>query len=205
MNNAADIRIEPIAGDAVHAFLGDLARLRMTVFREWPYLYDGDAASEEAYLAGFSRGKGAIIVAAFDGDEIVGAATGSPLQEHTEEFGPLFHKHGHDPDDIFYCGESVLLAAYRGRGIGHAFFDHREQHARTLNAAHGYRFKYSAFCGVVRDAGDPRAPTGYRPLDGFWEKRGYRKVDGLIGHYEWREIGEQHETRKDMQFWMRTL
>ena len=71
MNNAADIRIEPIAGDAVHAFLGDLARLRMTVFREWPYLYDGDAASEEAYLAGFSRGKGAIIVAAFDGTEVL--------------------------------------------------------------------------------------------------------------------------------------
>jgi predicted GNAT superfamily acetyltransferase len=58
--------------------VADLARLRVTVFRDWPYLYDGDAAYERGYLARYARGD-SIVVAAFDGDRMVGAATGMPL------------------------------------------------------------------------------------------------------------------------------
>lgn len=199
------LRIERLSGAALAHGIDAVARLRMRVFREWPYLYDGDLDYEADYLATFAAGAGSIIVAAMDGDDVVGAATGSPLSEHTEEFGPLFAAHGLVPEQIFYCGESVLLPAYRGRGIGHAFFDHREEHARALNACRATAFVRSTFCGVVRAADDPRCPPDYRPLDGFWEKRGYRKVPGLIGHYDWREIGDADETRKDMQFWMRDL
>lgn len=205
MNDDGSIRIERISGSAIGPYIGAISRLRMAVFRDWPYLYDGNAAYEEDYLAGFAGGPGSVIVAALDGDEIIGAATGAPLSEHTEEFGRLFRDHGLEPGHIFYCGESVLLRSYRGRGIGHAFFDHREDHAHSLNASGRYQFTHSAFCGVIRDTSDPRCPADYRPLDGFWTTRGYRKVDGLIGHYDWREIGDSEETRKDMQFWMREL
>ncbi|MGI9411034.1 MAG: GNAT family N-acetyltransferase [Hyphomicrobiaceae bacterium] len=198
------IRIERLVGPALAGAIPALSRLRLDVFREWPYLYDGDAENEAEYLAGFAASTNAIIVAALDQEEIVGAATAAPLMEHTEEFAPMFAARGYDPQTIFYCGESVLLPAYRSRGIGHAFFDCREDHAACLNAA-GHIFTLSSFCGVIRDASDPRSPPGYRPLDDFWERRGYRKVDGLIGHYDWRETGEVEETRKDMQFWMRAL
>ena len=199
------VRIERLSGLGLSDGIDAVARLRMTVFREWPYLYDGDLAYEADYLATFARGAGSIIVAAIDVDEIIGAATGSPLAEHTEEFGPLFDSHGFDSATFFYCGESVLLSAYRGQGIGHAFFDHREAHARALNENEGHGFTHSTFCGVVRSVDDARWPPDYRPLDGFWEKRDYRKVPGLVGHYDWREIGDADETRKDMQFWMREL
>lgn len=199
------VRIERLAGSLLASGIDDVARLRMTVFREWPYLYDGDLAYEADYLATFAEGAGSIIVAALDGGEIVGAATGSPLAEHTEEFGAVFAAHGLDPDKIFYCSESVLLPGYRGQGIGNEFFDHREAHARTLNATGKHSFTHCTFCGVVRAPDDPRCPPGYRPLDGFWAKRGYRKVPGLVGHYDWREIGDADETRKEMQFWMREL
>ncbi len=199
------VRIETLSGPALAQGIDAVARLRMSVFREWPYLYEGDLSYEADYLATFSQGAGSIIVAAIDVDEIVGAATGSPLAEHTEEFGPLFVEHGLDPATIFYCGESVLLDGYRGQGIGHAFFDHREGHARTLRDDGSHPFTQSTFCGVVRSENDPRCPADYRPLDGFWEKRGYRKVPGLVGHYDWREVGDTAETRKDMQFWMREL
>lgn len=196
--------VEPLTGPSLAEALPELARLRITVFREWPYLYDGNLAYEEDYLARFAKAENAVIVAARDGAAIVGVATASPLAEHTEAFVPLFRSHGFDPGAVFYCGESVLLPNYRGRGIGHLFFEHREAHADRLNAE-GAAFTHAAFCGVVRAADDPRKPDGYVPLDGFWRKRGYVPVDGLVGGYDWREIGADHETRKSMQFWMKEL
>lgn len=199
------VRVAPLTGPDIEKALPALARLRIAVFREWPYLYEGTLDYEQDYLAHFSRACDGIIVAATDGDEIVGVATGAPLTGHTQEFVPLFREHGFDPETIFYCGESVLLPSYRGRGIGNAFFDHREVHARSLTTPAGTPYTHITFCGVVRDADDPRKPPDYVPLDGFWRKRGYEKVDGLLGSYSWREIGATEETEKAMQFWMRAL
>ena len=199
------LRVERLSGCNVDAAIVHVARLRISVFREWPYLYDGDMAYEENYLAGLAAGKGSTIVAAFDGDAIVGAATGAPLNEHTQDFVPLLAGHGYLPQAVFYCGESVLLPDYRGRGIGHAFFDHREAHARELCERAEYQFTHCAFCSVIRAGNDKRSPPGYQPLDGFWQKRGYHKVEGLVGSYQWRDVGEKCETAKPMQFWLRAL
>ncbi|HUS97714.1 MAG TPA: GNAT family N-acetyltransferase [Hyphomicrobiaceae bacterium] len=199
-----DIRIAPMTGDEITEALPALARLRIEVFKEWPYLYEGTLEYEQTYLKRFSAARDAIIVAAFDGAQIVGVATASPLLAHTKEFAPLFAARELDPEAVFYCGESVLLPPYRGRGIGHAFFDHREAHARNCSNATG-AFTHTAFCGVVRAPQDPRKPDGYIPLDGFWRKRGYAPAPGLRGSYSWREIGAEPETAKPMQFWLRPL
>jgi GNAT superfamily N-acetyltransferase len=198
------ITVKAMTGGGFSDVLDELSALRLTVFREWPYLYDGDARYEAEYLATFSQAAGAVVVCAFDDATMIGAATASPLGGHTAEFVPLFKARGFDPDEVFYCGESVLLPQYRGRGIGHAFFDQREAHASALNAA-GARFRYSTFCGVIRRTDDQRTPPGYRALDSFWRKRGYEKVDNLRGRYDWREIGSNEETGHDMQFWLREL
>ncbi|MEZ5849947.1 MAG: GNAT family N-acetyltransferase [Hyphomicrobiaceae bacterium] len=194
------LRVAPLTGDALGAALPDLARLRITVFRDWPYLYDGTLSYESGYIARFAASPGAVIVAAYDGDRIVGAATASPMVGHADEFATPFRQRGYDIAHIFYFGESVLLADYRGRGIGHAFFDQREAHARAQGG-----FTHATFCGVVRPDDHPLKPQSYVPLDAFWTKRGYRKLDGVVGHYSWRDIGEPEDTRKPMQFWMKAL
>lgn len=193
------IRVEPLTGSAFADALPALSRLRIGVFREWPYLYDGTLASEQDYLSRFGVAAGAVIVAARDGDAIVGVATATPLRGHTEDFVPLFAARGFDPDRVFYFGESVLLPAYRGQGIGHAFFDRREAHA------HGVASTHTAFCAVVRPEDHPLEPPGYRPLDGFWRKRGYAPVAGMIGSYTWKDIDRPQETAKPMQFWIRKM
>jgi GNAT superfamily N-acetyltransferase len=193
------LSVAPLTGSALHDALDDLARLRIAVFRDFPYLYEGTRDYEEKYLQLFSKGKDGIIVAAKDGGKIVGCATGSALVTHHDPLQEPFKKARYDLDTIFYCGESVLLQQYRGQGIGHAFFDHREAHAKT----HGY--KMSAFCGVIRPADHPLRPTHYQPLDLFWQKRGYRKADGLMAHFSWKDINEADQTEKPMQFWLKDL
>ena len=121
---ALDVR--SLTGDDIKSVLPDLARLRMIVFRDWPYLYDGTLEYEGEYLAKFAKAKGAVCVIARDGDQIIGASTGAPMVEHADEFGEPFKAAGYNLSKIFYCGESVLLTSHRGHGLGHAFFDHRE-------------------------------------------------------------------------------
>jgi GNAT superfamily N-acetyltransferase len=193
------ITVSSLTGAALADALGDLARLRIRVFRDYPYLYDGTPDYEADYLSVFARGKDGLIAAARDGDSIIGCATGSALTAHHPEFAAPFIAQGYKVDDIFYCGESVLQPEYRGRGVGHAFFDHREAHARACG------YKFTTFSSVVRPADHPLRPADYRPLDEFWRKRGYRKVDGVTASFDWKEIGQEEESAHAMQFWMREL
>ena len=187
-----------LTGADLSAALDDVARLRIAVFRDWPYLYDGDLAYERDYLRAY-QSPGAVVVAALDAGRIVGAATGAPMTDHADDFAAAFAGRPERLSDIFYCAESVLLPDYRGRGLGHAFFDARETHARAL----GHR--YTAFCNVIRPADHPARPAGYRPLDGFWRKRGYAPLHGVIAQFKWRDLGDTDQTDKQLQFWMRAL
>lgn len=188
-----------LSGDAITDALDDLARLRIAVFAEWPYLYDGDMDYERKYVATYRDAEEAILVAAKDGDRIVGVATGTPMEDHADDFAAPFAATGIPLTEIFYCAESVLLPEYRGQGAGHAFFDAREAKARALGR------KYAAFCGVVRPADHPDRPEGYRPLDAFWTKRGYKKLDGVVARFRWKDHRDTEQTEKPLQFWMREL
>ena len=49
---------------ARHAAIPALSDLRIRIFRDWPYLYDGTADYEAAYLAEFIREPGAVVIGA---------------------------------------------------------------------------------------------------------------------------------------------
>lgn len=193
------VTVETLPAGRIGEAIDALAALRIAVFREWPYLYDGDADYERGYLADFAGASQAVLVLARDGGAIVGAATASPMAAQSADIQAPFVRNGWDTGNLFYFGESVLLPGYRGQGIGHAFFDHREAAARAAGAAS------ATFCAVQRPADHPLRPADYRPLDDFWCKRGYRKVEGLTTSFAWLDVGEASETPHPMQFWARNL
>lgn len=192
------VTVAPVTGGALADVLPALARLRITVFRDFPYLYDGDPAYEAAYLADFAAAAGAVIVVARDGSEIVGAATAAPLATQDTAWRAPLAAAGFDITRTFYFGESVLRGEYRGRGIGHAFFDHREAQARTCGAT------AAAFCSVVRAADHPARPADHRPLDSFWHGRGYAPLAGVTASFDWKTIGGGEE-RHELQYWTRAF
>lgn len=188
-----------VCGADIAPYLDDVARLRIAVFAHWPYLYQGDAAYERDYLAAYARSAGSVFVLALDGDAVVGASTGLPLLDDTEAFSAPLVAQGLDAAKVFYFGESVLLPGWRGCGIGHAFFDAREAHARALGG-----FETTAFCAVDRDPSDPRRPAGHRDNDAFWRKRCYTRRDGLVVTLPWKEQ-DRGEVSHTLTFWTRPL
>lgn len=193
------ITLEALSGAALAPHLDDVAKLRIAVFRDWPYLYNGDVGYEREYLAAYAQSPNSVVVLARSGEAVVGASTGIPLGEDSAEFQAPFHARGIEVATVFYCGESVLLPAYRGRGIGHAFFDAREAHARRLGG-----FEWTAFAAVDRDAGDPRRPPGHRGNEMFWAKRGYVRQPGMRMWLHWNEVGVG-DIQHPLTFWLRPL
>lgn len=193
------VTIAPVTGAGLAEVIPALARLRTTVFRDFPYLYDGDATYESGYLADFAAADGAVIVVARDGTDIVGAATAAPIATQDAAWQAPLAAAGFDIGRTIYFGESVLLASHRGQGIGHAFFDHREAQARTLGASH------AAFCSVIRADDHPARPDDYRPLDAFWRGRGYAPLAGVTARFDWKCVGETAESSHSLQYWTRAL
>lgn len=193
------LTLTPLDGPGLQPYIADLARLRLKVFRDFPYLYAGSAEYEERYLQTYLDAPDSLVVVARDGAEVVGASTAVPLVQETPEIQAPFQASEFIPEDILYLGESVLLPEYRGRGLGHAFFDHREAHARRLG------LKVTAFCAVQRSSDHPRRPASYRPLNAFWAARGYMERPDLTTTLSWQDLDEDHETPKPMRFWVRRI
>lgn len=194
-----ELEIAVLSGARIAPRLDDIARLRIGVFRDWPYLYDGDAGYEAQYLQTYLDSPRSVVVLALDGGRVVGASTGLPMSDEADAFRLPLQRASIDVARVFYCGESVLLPAYRGRGLGHRFFDEREAHARRLGG-----FDVTAFCAVDRPAADPRRPAAHRDNDVFWRKRGYQRHDHLQARLPWREVGGG-EVEHTLTFWLRPL
>ena len=193
------LTILELSGQALEPYLEALGRLRITVFRDWPYLYDGTLDYERQYLESYRDNPGALLVGAFHEGRLVGASTSTPMEDHAPEFAAPFRDLGIPLEKILYGAESVLLRPYRGIGLGHRFIDLREAHARALGRTH------VAFCSVIRPEDHPARPAVYRTNDAFWRGRGYETLPGVVARFSWKDLGEAEETEKELQFWMRAL
>lgn len=194
------IEIKPVHGNDIIKYFDDLARLRIGVFREFPYLYDGNVEHEREYLSTYSNAEGSVIVLALDQGQVVGMSTGIPMRSETDEVKAPFIQAGYDPEKIFYFGESVLDRKYRGHGAGVSFFKEREAHAKKLGG-----FDYCTFCAVERPINHPRRPSDYVPLNSFWEKRGYNHRPDLNTTFTWQDLDENNKSPKKLSFWMRKI
>lgn len=191
--------LQTVTGKAILPYRKALAKLRIRVFREWPYLYEGTLEYESSYLKHYADCPESIVALAMDGDQVVGASTGLPMAAADSDFQKAFGGSDYAIEDIYYLGESVLLPEYRGQGVGRKFFEAREEQARSCGA------HYAAFCAVDRDPDDLRRPANYRSLDPFWQRLGYRKHPEIKATFEWKEIGDTRPSRQSLTFWFKPL
>lgn len=194
-----NLNIVCVKGENLHPYILDLARLRIEVFKDYPYLYQGDMKYEMDYVQNYYQNNQSFMVLVFDNEQVVGASTAIPLEFESEEIKKPFLEHAIPLRDVFYLGESVLLKAYRGRGVYRYFFSYREKAAKEYDA------KIAAFCAVKRPTPDSKQPPDYRPLDKLWQRFGYEKHPELCAQLEWKEIDEEVATNKSLVFWLKQL
>ena len=192
--------LRTVTGADVRPFIPALARLRTTVFRDWPYLYEGDRTYEERYLRIYADSPRAAVVLALDGAEVVGASTCLPLADETGNVQAPFIEAGIAIERVFYFGESILLRAYRGTGAGVRFFEEREAHARRVSDC-----DIAAFCAVQRTADHPARPADAVPLDAFWRNRGFTPYSALTCEMSWKEVDAAEATPHRLAFWLKSL
>jgi GNAT superfamily N-acetyltransferase len=141
-----------------------------------------------------------MLAVAYDGASVVGASTCMPLADAAAEIRYPVAARGWDPAAFFYFGESVLLPAYRGRGIGVAFFAAREAHAIADGSC-----DYALFYAVRRAPDHPARPADAASLEPFWQRRGFSPIPGLSCQMEWKEVTGPAPVMNTLDAWCKPL
>lgn len=194
-----DLTFEKLTGSAAAARLETLARLRLTIFREFPYLYDGSRAAELAYLRTYTDSPGGCIILAREGRKVVGAITGLPLCCEEEDFTTPFLTQGWDLAKVYYVGELLFLPPWRGRGLGTRLLALLAAHVRALGT-----YRHLACATVEREADHPLRPPDFIPIDRFCMRQGFVKHPELSCRVCWREL-DGVRSPKSMLFWIKEL
>jgi ribosomal protein S18 acetylase RimI-like enzyme len=197
--NSRQIEIKLAKGKETENYLDQIAALRIEVFREFPYLYDGDISYEKTYLQKYVQSSKSLFVIALSEGNIIGFSSALPLIDAETEFHKTFLDNNLNLKKFFYFGESVLKKDFRGQGIGVKFFEEREKHASSFQ-----EIENCCFCAVDRPSNHPLRGD-YQSLDNFWTKRGYFKEDKLKANLKWKDIDLQEETTKSLNFWLKKI
>lgn len=191
------IHTEILKGKDLTAYFTELTELRLTVFREYPYLYEGDPAFEKQYLSLFARSKDAFVILAKKGDRTIGAISGLPLVTAQKEIRQIFSG---PIDDIYALCDIVVLKEYRSQKIGSHLYFEFEKVLKKLST-----YRKLVFWQAVKPKGDPKRPPDYFPLDSFWKKQGFVKRPDLHCTLTWKEIGDREPTPKLFEFFIKVL
>ncbi len=194
-----DLEILKVRGKELEPYVDKLAELRIKVFYEFPYLYDGDLGYEREYLDTYLSSPDSVALLVFKDTKLIGASTGLPLVDETSDFQKPFVEQNYDLNSIFYFGESIVLKEARGNKLGHLFFEEREKHAKEVMSS----LKITCFCAVERDEDHPLKPEDYKPLHKFWNRMGYRKEEALQSWVAWKDRDKDSEDKKPLSFWIK--
>jgi GNAT superfamily N-acetyltransferase len=188
-----------LTGTAIADGLDEVATLRLEIFREYPYLYQGRRDDELAYLGAYAAAPDACVILAYDGDAVIGAIAGMPLVHEDPEMIDAFAGITFPLDEVYYVGELLFRSAYRNGGLGQKLLVRLESHLRSLGRCR------SLTCATVERPDDhPLRPHDYIAMTRFLARTGFVRLTGVTTSFTWREIDG---VKRDhlMQFWSKSI
>jgi GNAT superfamily N-acetyltransferase len=189
--------MEVLKGNEIKDHIDELGLFRIEIFKEFPYLYEGNLEYERHYLSRYTESSESILILMKDTRGLIGACTGIPLQDEDAEFVKPFQEV--DIEEIFYVGEVMVRADSRGKGIGTKLL------AKMLDLITRSRFKTACLCTVDRGPNHPLRPHNYESSERLWKRFGFVKDPEKLVHFRWKDLGNSTETDKPMNVWIKKL
>lgn len=96
------IKVRPVSKEFAHEHILEIAALRIKVFKDFPYIYDGSVEYEVKYLDRYFKAPNGTFILAIDenaGNKIVGVATALPLIEEDDFVKKSFIENGGKIDE----------------------------------------------------------------------------------------------------------
>lgn len=191
--------IKAFKGPEARKYIDAIANMRISMFKEYPYLYDGSMEYEKEYLETYFKSENASILLVLDDGKVVGFSSSIPLAEETDELKKPFLDNKLAVKDYLYIGEVMIHEDYRGEGLLRKFFEHHEKHAKEKGYSH------LTFITSKRPDNHPMKPEDYRDLGPIWEHFGYKMSKGLIAKISWKQIDTGKEEENELNFWLKEL
>lgn len=194
-----ELSVEVLTGVEARKYWQQIASLRIDMFKEFPYLYEGSFEYEKAYLETYFQSKNSVILLVFAGDEVVGFSNSIPLSEEWAEIKEPFLKNNIDLASYLYIGEVMIQPQYRGKGLLRKFFEYHESFAKEHN------FREAVFMTVKRAIDHPQRPKEYTSPDAIWEHFGYQRLAGMSITLPWKQIDSHQEEMNQLELWQKSI
>jgi GNAT superfamily N-acetyltransferase len=189
--------MEILKGSEIKNYIDNLGHFRIKIFKEYPYLYEGDMQYEREYLSRYSKSQKSIVILTQDRQGLVGVCTGIPLEDENTEFIKPFQ--ASDIKEIFYIGEVMVRADSREKGLGTNLL------ATMLDFIKPPKFKTVCLYTVDRGTNHPLRPPKYKSPESLWNRFGFSKDPAKIVYFRWKDIGDATNTEKPMNVWIKNL
>lgn len=193
------ITTKKVLSKDIRPYIDDLANLRITIFKEYPYLYKGEMEYEQEYLSVYADSADSVAILAFDDDRLIGAVTAIPMQDEMDELSTPIREAGLALDKTFYIGELLFLPEYRGVRHGSGLARQIEEHIRNLGS-----FTHLTCATVMRPSHHPLKPGWHLPIDYFLACLGFEKMNGVVGSLDWPEL-DGTSIPHLMQYWIKEI
>ncbi len=199
MNRNKKMTEQVLTGAAIADGRDDVATLRLEIFREYPYLYQGRREDELEYLGTYAAAPDACVILAYDGDAVIGAVAGMPLIHENLQMIDAFAGTTFPLDEVYYVGELLFRPAYRNCGLGRKLLDRLESHICSLD-----RYRTLTCATVERPDDHPLRPRDYIAITKFLARTDFAQLTGVKTSFTWREIDG---VKRDhlMQFWFKLI
>jgi len=189
------LALQTISGQEIARHIEALGQFRIDIFRDYPYLYEGEMQYERDYLARYSQCNQSLLLLAEDSAGVAAACTAIPLLTETEDFRAPFTKA--EQEEFFYIGEVMVRSDYRHQGMGSQML------AKMINLIEQQGFRKICLYTVDRGQNHPTKPADYFPPDRLWQKFNFT-TNGQQVHFSWKDIGDAQASRKPMNVWVRS-
>jgi GNAT superfamily N-acetyltransferase len=189
-------------GESISSYVKDITDLCISIYAEYPYLYEGTEEEYLPFIEHYTQSKNGIACILFDHEKPIGIAIGMPMNEMREKYKHPFvnARPKENCEELFYLGEFLLLKDYRGQGLGKQMYSELEHLVKEYVG-----LKKICFCKIDETNQNPLKPENYKALDGFWAKLGFDKCDDINVTVYWRNVCEDNESPHQLVYWLKSL